>query len=137
MRFFTTSDANSESKINEILNALDDSYFNEYFADKYYDDSGIEMAVVFMCRDPRRNFKQRIRFVKKENTLYMDIMLDLNVMSCSDSETRRRIVGDKMVNEIPEIIHKYKFNDFDLPRFTKDLREWFEDNGWIEKRGNG
>ena len=131
MRFFTTYDANSEANLDEILHGLDNGGFDEYFAEKYYDDSGIEMSVIFMCRDPRWNFKQRIRFSKKENRLYMDIMLDLDVMSHADPITRKRIVAEKIVNEVPQIIAKKKFKDFDLPRFTKDLREWFETSGWI------
>ena len=53
VRFFTTSDANSEARIEEVLDALDDDGFEEYFAEKYHDDSGIKMTIIFMCRDPR------------------------------------------------------------------------------------
>lgn len=108
--------------------------FEDYFGNRFYDDSGIEMFVVLMCRDPIWNFKQRIRFVKKENCLYMDIMLDLDVMSRADSVTRKRIVGEKIANEVPQIVAKYKFRDFDLKRFSSDLRVWFEDHKWIEKQ---
>ena len=86
-----------------------------------------------MCRDPIWNFKQRIRFVKKENCLYMDLMLDLDVMSRAEPETRKRIVGEKIVTEVPRIVAKKKFKDFDLLRFSADLREWFEQHGWIDK----
>lgn len=106
--------------------------FEEYFGSRFYDDSGIGFFIVLMCRDPVWKFKQRIRFVKNRNTLYIDIMLDLEVMSRADSATRKRIVSEKIATEIPQIIAKKKFKDFDLPRFTRDLREWFEINGWIE-----
>lgn len=130
MRFFLTSDANSESGLGDTLFGVS-KQLREYFSDRFYDDSGIEMAIVLMCRDPHWNFKQRIRFVKKENCLYMDIMLDLDVMSRADPATRKRIVGEKIVNEVPQIVAKKKFKAFDLPRFMKDLREWFEIHGWI------
>lgn len=132
MRFFTTSDANSVSGIDEVSNALYKGGFEEYFSEKYYDDSGIKITIVFMCRSPHLNFKQRIRFSKKENKLYIDIMLDLDVMSSADPETRKRIVGEKLVNEVPQIIAKKKFKNFDLPRFSRDLRDWFEQHGWIQ-----
>lgn len=132
MRFFITSDANSESGLGETLYGINKA-FDDYFFDRFYDDSGIEMSVIFMCRDPRWNFKQRIRFSKKENRLYMDIMLDLNVMSSADLPTRKQIVGEKLVNEVPQIVAKYKFKDFDLKRFSSDLRSWFEEHGWIDK----
>ncbi len=133
MRFFTTYDANSEANLDEILDALDDGGFDGFFAEKFYDDSGIKITVVFMCRDPRWNFRQRIRFSKKENKLYLDIMLDLDQMKNSETEAKKRIVAEKMINEIPQIIAKYKFKDFDLLRFSADLREWFASYGWIEE----
>lgn len=133
MRFFTTADSNSEAKIYEVLYALDDDGFENDFEPRFYDDSGTEIAIILVCRDPARNFKQRIRFLKKENCLYVDIMLDLETMCRSNLVIKKRIVGEKMVSELPQIIAKYKFKDFDLPRFSSDLREWFEQNGWIEK----
>jgi hypothetical protein len=131
MKFFITYDANTESGLAEITYGMTRSFEN-YFTDRFYDDSGIEMAIILMCRDPRLNFKQRVRFVKKENCLYMDIMLDLHVMSRSDPETRKRIVAEKIMTEVPQIVMKRRFKDFDLPRFTKDLREWFENHNWID-----
>jgi len=131
MKFGITYDADAEARLDEVIFGINDA-FEDYFGVKFYDDSGIEMFIVLMCRDPRWNFKQRIRFVKKENCLYMDIMFDLDVMSQADPETRKKIVAEKMVTEIPQIIAKKKFKDFDLPRFTKDLREWFETHEWLE-----
>lgn len=134
MRFFITGDSNREAKLDEILDALYDLGFQKYFAEKGYDDSGIEIAVILMCRDPYLNFKQRIRFSKKENVLYMDIMLDFDQMKSADSETRKSIVAEKLVNEVPQIIAKYKFRDFDLKRFSLDLSNWFENQGWISEQ---
>lgn len=132
MRFFITCDADIESGLDKVLNSLHDEGFKDYFVDQFYDDSGIKITVVLMCRDPRLIFKQRIRFSKKENKLYTDIMLDLNIMSRADPATRKRIVAEKLIHEVPQIVAKYKFKDFDLPRFSRDLREWFEIHGWVE-----
>ena len=130
MKFFITYDANMESGLNEITYGMTKS-FGDYFVDRFYDDSGIAMSIILMCRDPIWNFKQRIRFHKKENRLHMDIMLDLNIMSRADPATRKQIVGKRIVTEVPQIVAKYKFKDFDLKRFSSDLREWFEEHGWI------
>jgi len=132
MKFFITSDSNAESGVGEATRGLTQA-LGDYFADRLYNDSDIEMAICLMCRDPSWNFKQRIRFVKKENCLYMDIMLDLDVMKYAERFHRKEVIGGKLVSEVPEIIAKKKFKGFDLPRFTKDLREWFEDNEWISK----
>ena len=132
MRFGVTCDADIESGFDVVTFGMM-KQFDDYFRDRFYDDSGIEMFVVLMCRDPRWNFKQRIRFVKKENCLYMDLMFDLRIMAQVDMKTRKRIVGEKMVTEIPQIVAKYKFRDFDLPRFSRDLRSWFEEHNWLHK----
>jgi hypothetical protein len=132
MRFGISADYDYRSNLDEVLRAFPALIFEEYFGDKDYDDSGIEIFVVLMCRDPLWNFKQRIRFSKKENCLYMDIMLNLEQMKQADLVTRKRIVAEKLVNEIPQIIDKYKFKDFDVKRFSSDLRNWFEQQGWID-----
>ena len=132
MKFFVTYDANIESGLDDFLNPLYDLGFDNYFRDRFYDDSGIEMAVILMCRDPYWNFKQRIRFSKKDNCLYVDLMLDLNVMKCLDAGARRRLVAEKISTEVPQIVAKYKFKDFDLKRFSSDLRGWFEEQEWID-----
>lgn len=131
MKFFVTCDANIESGLDKITGEMT-MQFDDYFRDRFYNDSGIEMAVILMCRDPRWNFKQRIRFKKKDNCLYMDIMFDLPVMERADMDTRKKIVAGKMIDEIPQIIAKYKFRGFDLERFSADLRNWFEMNDWID-----
>ncbi|MCZ2390838.1 MAG: hypothetical protein LC113_07140 [Acidobacteria bacterium] len=139
MKLFVTSDADKETGLSELIYEINRSPMDDFFVNRFYDDSGVEMAIVLMCRGPQWSFKQRIRFVRKENCLYMDIMLDLDVMSRADLKARKRIVGEKIVNEIPQIIAKYKakgkygFKDFDLLRFSSDLREWFEQNGWMDQ----
>jgi hypothetical protein len=61
----------------------------------------------------------------------VDIMLDLAVMTSSKTSTRKRIVAEKFLDEVPQIIAKYKFKEFDLPRFSADLRNWFKQNEWF------
>jgi len=129
MRFRVVSDSNVEAGLSEISDGFYEGGLRNYFSEKY-DDSGLNLGVVLMCRDPELNFKQRISFSKKDNTLYIDIMLDFEQMSRADKHTRKRIVAEKLVNEVPQIIAKYKFKDFDLPRFSSDLRNWFDEQGW-------
>lgn len=132
MEFGISSDSNKEAKLSEIelWEPLE-----EYFAEKYYDDSRIAIFIVLMCRSPYLNFKQRTRFVKADNCLYTDIMLDYGHMTTTDTTARKRHVAEKLITEVPQIIAKYKFRDFDLKRFSSDLRHWFENQGWIDKVG--
>jgi hypothetical protein len=132
MRFGVSCDANIESGFDKVMFGMNKA-FHVFFGDRFYDDSGIEMFVVLMCRDPRWNFKQRIRFEKKRNCLYMDLMFNLPTMERADMSMRKKIVAEKMIDEIPQIIAKYKFKGFDLMKFSADLRNWFEDHGWIDR----
>lgn len=124
------SDSDIESGLHEVLHGSR-VRLEDYFIDRVYGDSGVALGIVLMCRDPRWNFKQRIRFDRKDNCLYMDLMLDLPTMTQADFEGRKRIVAEKIVSEVPAIIAKYKMKDFDLTRFSSDLKSWFETNNWL------
>src|SRR5688572_27140572 len=93
------------------------------------------IGVILMCRDPDLKFCRRIKYVKKDNALYMDIMLDLNKMMAVDSITRRKFVLGRIVEEIPVILQKYKdkkldvLNNFDVGRLASDLNKWFFEGG--------
>ena len=78
-----------------------------------------------MCRDPALNFKRRVRFCKKDQTLYLDVMLHLPELIPLLHEERRSIIMERLEREIPEILSKYNFNNFERPRFESDLHEWF------------
>jgi hypothetical protein len=54
-------------------------------------------------------------------------MLNLEEMKQADHETRKRIVADHLAEEIPPIVRKYKFKDFDEPCFTEDLKNWLSE----------
>ena len=90
MKFGISYDANIESGLIEVLNEIS---LEEHFEERFFDDSGLELFIVLMCRDPIWKFKQRIRFDRKENCLYMDLMLDLPTMSNADFPNRKRIVA--------------------------------------------
>jgi len=135
MRFRIVSDSNVEAGLSEISDGLFEGGFRNYFGEKSYDNSGLALGVVLMCRDPELDFKRRVRFSKQDNTLYVDVMLDLQQMSLADAAKRRRLVAEKLTAEIPKIIAKYKFKDFDLSTFSSDLQKWFEENGWVGSRG--
>ena len=128
MQFRISGDSNVEAGLGE----LDFDGFREYFSGKQYDDTAINIGVVLMCRDPRLKFERRVRYSRSDNWLYIDVMLDLDVMSQSDHETRKRIVGEKITAEVPQVVAKYKLRGFDLERFASDLRTWFKKNNWLE-----
>lgn len=133
MRFAILGDSHWEARLDEISEALADGKFREFFEDRFYDDSGLKISVILMCRDPRLEFKRRIRYSRSENKLYMDVMLDFNEMKQASSVNRKRIVAEKVMTDVPQTVAKYKFKNFDLKRFSQDLLEWFEVNHWLGK----
>ena len=141
MRLFLTCDADWESRVDQILRELSKSGYRERFESRDY-GSGLDcVAVIFMCRNPSLNFKQRIQLKKEKNafreekTLYMDIMLDLPTMKGfdrTDQASRKRIMAQRIYDEVPEIVSRYNIADFDRETFSRDLRAWIDELGWRE-----
>ena len=46
----------------------------------------------------------------------------------SDSGERRKFVTRKLEEEIPAVLAKYEFADFERSKFEIDLRDWFAAN---------
>ena len=124
MHFTITCDANPESGVGEIVGELSGPT-RKHFAPLGYDSGQFSLGVVLICRDPALNFKRRVRFSKKDQTLYMDVMLHLPEMIGFTHDDRRHVIMSRLEQEIPEIIDKYDFADFDRAKFDSDLCEWF------------
>ncbi|MDB4904018.1 MAG: hypothetical protein JWQ63_3299 [Mucilaginibacter sp.] len=78
MRVFITCDANWEAKIDKVLNILSETGYKAVFERRDYGTTIDGIGIVLMCRDPSLKFKQRIRYSRKDRTIYMDIMLNFN-----------------------------------------------------------
>ncbi|MGE3467283.1 MAG: hypothetical protein AB7J13_10150 [Pyrinomonadaceae bacterium] len=126
MRFFVTCDANQSAGLDDFLDFLYRKEFDEFFVDRQYDDGGTNLCVVLMCRDPQLRFEQRIRLSKVDNTLYLDILLHLPLIESMSATEKRTFIATKMLEEVPCVLGRYKKRDFDVLRFSRDLREWFE-----------
>ena len=91
------------------------------------------VVIVLMCQDPNLSLKKRVSFAKKEKKVYLDIMLDLDQMKQASPEVRKRIVTDRLAEEVPGVLHKYAIPDFDEARFLADFKGWLKDIGWSEE----
>ncbi len=58
-------------------------------------------------------------------------MLDLDQFRIIDLATKEKIVAEKLLTEIPRIIAKYKFKNFDLQMFENDLMILVKKLIWI------
>lgn len=123
-RFNILADFYWESKIDKVLDTLSETGYRRFFSEQYYGSTLNGITVLLICQDPSLNLKQRIRLSKKEKTIYMDIMLDLNQFLKIEQKQREKIVVEKLINETPAIIRKYRLEDFDILKFESDLKKW-------------
>lgn len=123
-RFNILADFYWETQIDKVLDSLSNTGYRRFFLEQDYGTSLDGITLVLICQAPNLNLKQRIRFSKKEKNLYLDIMLDLPQFLTITQKEREEIIVDKIITEVPQVIAKYKFKDFELVRFEKDLKKW-------------
>src|SRR5262245_23678805 len=128
MHLRITSDANAESGVGRVVEEMSGPT-RRHFVPKDYGVGLLGIAVVLMCRNPELNFQRRLRFARKKKTVFMDVMLDLEQMRQADHERRKRIVIERLVDEIPAVLRDYVIRDFDEVRFAQDLKSWFAETG--------
>jgi hypothetical protein len=126
VRLSILCDIAEETKVDKVMRAIYDTGYRHFFDEHIYGDTVHGICIILMCRDPYLKFKQRIRFSKKEKKLYMDIMLDYNQFIDVDQLVRNTIVAKKLIIEVPQIIAKYKFKDFNLSKFELDWKGFIE-----------
>jgi hypothetical protein len=128
MELFLTCDAHWESGVENIIDELYDNGFEDNFIQKEYGNTLNGISVVLMCQNPDLNLKQRIKYSKKEQKVYIDIMLDLNKFKNITALEKKKIIQQKMLDEIPNAIVNKKIADFKTEEFIADLKNWFEEN---------
>lgn len=131
IRFLITGDANIETGVGEATLLMTGSDFYKFIENQDYGLSLKGLCVIFMCRVPELNFKQRIKYSKKDQKLYFDLMLDYNQFVSITPEQRISEMCKKLLEEMPPIVKKYKFPDFDLDKFMDNLTSWFNEKGFI------
>lgn len=131
IRFLITGDANIETGVGEATLLMAGSDFYKFIEKQDYGTSLKGLCVIFMCRNPELNFKQRIRYTKKDQNLSFDLMLDYNQFVVMTPDQRVSEMCKRLLEEMPPIVKKYKFPDFDLDKFMDNLTSWFNEQGFI------
>jgi len=127
MEFGITCDIYWETRVDDFLDITNDKKNSivDYFNKKYFGEKPKGIFIVLMCRQPYLKFKQRKRYSKKDNILYLDIMLNYDEMINSEKTKRNEIIATNIISELPIVLEKYKFSGFDLELFKKDLVKYF------------
>ena len=128
MHFRITGDVNESSGVDKVVFEISGPT-RKHFEPKDYGPGVNGIGVILMCRDPWLKFKRRLSFAKKDKKLLMDIMLDFPQMRELSHEQRKAIILQRLGDEIPTILRKYAFKDFDEPRFVDDLKNWLKEIG--------
>jgi hypothetical protein len=126
MHFRLTGDTASESGIGSLITESSGP-LRQHFLAKSYGIGLCGIVVCLMCQDPSLNLKRRLRYSKKESKIYMDIMLDLPAMKATSPEGRKLEVAQRLFDEVPEMLQRYKIPDFDRESFVADFRDWIDE----------
>jgi hypothetical protein len=119
-------DAHWESGLERVSKDLSSTGYRNAFEERDYGQGLVGVVVILMCRDPSLHFKRRIRFKKSEKMLYIDIMLNLDQMRQVEHMERKKIVVQRLADEVPAILRRYSIPDFDEVCFVEDLRNWLK-----------
>jgi hypothetical protein len=134
MQFLVGREATVESGLIPIPQLMTRAGIFDYFRNKGYGESIGLIVVMLWCREPEFASKPHIRYMKATKALNIDIQFDQAKTESMETDQRHRFVAQKLLTEVPRIIAKYKFPDFDLPRFENDLKEFFNKLGWLESK---
>ena len=93
----------------------------QFIESKEYWEGMAALSIVLMCLWEEFAFKRRIKFLKKDRDLQMDVMLDLDVLKHASREERIRIVVDRLILEVPQVVRSYDIELFDSEAFISDF----------------
>lgn len=125
MKINILADAWWESRVGAVLQWLSSASYWEIFEENIYGEGLACLAIILVCREPSLKFKRRIRYSRKDKTIYMDVMLELSKFMNLTPEERKREVINALLKEVPEIVGKYKIEDFNTERFLLDFNQKF------------
>ena len=131
-KFHLISDTFFSSGILEAKQRITNNQLHKIIESEIYGDDLNGIVICLMCCDPDIIFKRRLRFSKKEKVLYMDIILNHDQFSVMSHEQRISEICKILLEKIPLIFKKYKFNNFNSSKLMKNLEDWFLNNNFIK-----
>lgn len=111
------SDAEAESGILDVIVWLAKTNYWEAFQQEDYGDGLENVSMFLICRDPGLGFRRRIRHLKKEKRIYIDVMLQVSKFTGASVKCRKEMVIESLLKDVPPVIRKYKVEDFECEKF--------------------
>ena len=119
-------DCDHDSGLPDVLLWLSCPEQEEAFARDY--GEGLDSIVIdLVCSKHIVDVKPRIRHAKKEKRLYMDIILVYAEFVSATAERRKEIVLKRLLEDVPRVVRKYKFSDFETEGFISDFNRYYSD----------
>ena len=117
MRLNLLSDISWESKIDHAIKMVDAAPL----ADADYGQGLSSVVVVLNCQAPELGHKQRVKLTKATKTLYVDVMLDLQLFVRATHVERRWEIYKQVIGQVGEVLKNRRVKDFDHERFLSDI----------------
>jgi hypothetical protein len=117
MRINLLLDISWESKIDHAVKVVDTAPL----LDVDYGQGLSSVVVVLNCQDPELGLNQRVRLTKATNTLYIDIMLDLQLFVRATHIERRQEIYEQVIGQVGDVLKKRRVKNFDFERFLADI----------------
>jgi hypothetical protein len=121
MRVSTVGDIDAGTGVSHVIDALN-RCMRPRFATLDYGGGLSALCLCLVCIDPRRVVpKRRERLVRKGRTLYLDVMLEFDVLADASPETRLRIVREQALHDVSACLTRRALPEFDRVRFLDDF----------------
>ncbi|ATQ78415.1 hypothetical protein CR152_30805 [Massilia violaceinigra] len=124
MKCDIVGESDHDSGLSNVLYWLSRPEQSEAFAKDYGEGLG-ELVIDVICSKLLDGVKPRIRFAKKTKSLSMDIMLDYDDFAPLTAEGKKKRVLERLLEDVPLIVRKYKFADFNTELFLLDFNRYF------------
>jgi hypothetical protein len=121
-----TGDYYADAGIEELLSFLYSS-LGSYFKRKKYSENEPKIFMVVNCQP--KELRLRRRYLKKENALYYDIILDYQEIKKSVKGRKKEIIAVAIVDSL-EWLKKYDFG-VDVEKLKIDMKAFFKKHEWL------
>jgi hypothetical protein len=125
MKIGDSADIYEDSGINPLLNEME---LEKYFLAKSYGNNEVSLFFVINCL--KFDVKNRIRFSKKDNCLYWDVILDYEVVKNAEVKKKKMLLASSIINSF-DVLDKYKKLGLNKEAIKEDAKKYFEGMGWL------
>ena len=128
MKISNSWDIYEDSEINPLLYEIE---IDKYFADKNYGNNDVKIFFVINCLLAHIK-ERRPRYVTKDKTLYLDIMLDYNKVKQASLDQKKIMIANDVIRMF-DVLDKYKKLNLNKDLMQEDAKKHFIQLGWLKK----